>query len=212
MEETPSYWVSATDFVQSKVVGKQALGIWVIGIDWDDGSGHDKCHLTFPKPAGTYPHMSFEDTDLNTAYLNAFDAAGQKILLEIEPGDADIPTVIGLALSRYGSHPCVAGISIDIEWILPSYNTNGKAVSDANAQSWMTQIKTYNPNYLLNLVHWETGKMPTTYRDANLIIENDGEQNGSYATWLSESKSWGTHFSDANVGYMVGFAQSVSLG
>jgi len=204
-EETPAYWVNASSFVNSKVANTSVLGIWVIGVDWDDGSGHDECHLTFPQPAGSYPHMSFESQDPNTPYLNAFDAAGQKILFELEPADGNITTEIKLVLDRYASHPCVAGISIDAEWILPSYNTDGKAVSNADAQSWMTQIKSYNPNYLLNIVHWETSHMPSMYRDSNLIIENDGLGSSNEAAWLSDVESWGQYFSNANVGCMIGF-------
>ncbi|MCX6819596.1 MAG: hypothetical protein NT129_06400 [Candidatus Aenigmarchaeota archaeon] len=202
---SPSYWVSATNFINSKISNTNKLNIWVTTVDWDDGSGGDECHITFPKPSGTYPHMSFEATDLNEAYLNAFDAAGIKVLLEIEAADANITDVINLILNRYSHHSSVAGISIDIEWIQPGAYTNGKAVTDAEASAWLTKIKSYNSSYMLNLVHWETGKMPPTFRDANLIIENDGEQNGNWNTMLSDFKAWGTHFSNANVGYMAGF-------
>jgi hypothetical protein len=183
------------------------MNVWAVSLDYDDGSGHDECHFLFPQPTtgGPFTHMSFEDTDMNEAYLTAFDAAGQKVLLEIESGDADIPTLIDLLLTRYKQHSSVAGISIDIEWIQPSIYTDGKAVTDAQASSWLTKIKSYNTNYMLNLVHWETNKMPPTFRDSNLIIENDGEQNGNWNTMLNDFKTWGTYFSNGNVGYMAGF-------
>jgi hypothetical protein len=210
MEETPSYWVGAEQFVLSKVVSKQPLGIWVTSVIWDNGAGGSECHLTFPKPAGTYPGMSFSGSDENASYLTAFSNAGQKVLLELEPADGDITTEIKLVLDRYSSYSCVAGISVDIEWIQPGTYSNGKAVTDAEASTWLTQIKSYNPNYLLSLVHWQTSKMPPTFRNANLILENDGLGHGSYSNMLSGFKAWGTYFSNANVGFIVGFDEDKS--
>jgi hypothetical protein len=211
MEYPPTYWASATNFINSKVAGTQALGIWVVGVDWDNGSGGDMCHLTFPRPSGgSTTNIDYESTDLNASYLSAFDTAGQKVLLEIESGDADVPTLIDLVLNQYKSHPCVAGVSVDIEWIHPSAYSDGKAVTDAEASAWLTKIKSYNSSYMLNLVHWETGKMPPAFRDANLIIENDGLGYSGWSNMLSDSKSWGTYFSNANVGFMVGFDEDYS--
>jgi hypothetical protein len=205
-----SYWENATNFVNSKVPNTGRLDIWVIGVDWPDGKGYDMCHLTFPKPSGTYQHFDFSDTDDSEAYLSSFDAGGIKVLLEIEPGDADIPTAIDLALTQYGHHSCVAGISIDIEWIHPSSYPDGKAVTDTDASTWLAKIKSYDPNYILNLVHWKTNEMPPKFRDANLILQDDGLNLRSYAKMLSSFKDWGHHFSNANVGFIVGFDEDWS--
>jgi hypothetical protein len=207
----PSYWVNANSFINSKSLDKAKLNIWVTTVIWDDGRGGSVCHLTFPQPSGgPYTGMSFSATDENEAYLSAFDAAGIKVLLEIESANANIPTVIDLLLTQYSHHSCVAGISIDIEWIRPSSYANGKAVTDAEASTWLTKIKSYNSNYMLNLVHWQTSKMPPAFRDANLILENDGLNHGSYANMLTAFKDWGTYFSNANVGFVVGFDEDKS--
>jgi hypothetical protein len=205
MEYPSSYWENATNFINSKVPNTGKLDIWVIGVDWPDGKGGHMCHLTFAKPSGTYQHFDFSDTDDSEAYLSAFDDGGIKVLLEIEPGDADIPTAIDLALTQYGHHSCVAGISIDVEWIRSSSYLDGKAVTDTDASTWLAQIESYDPNNILNLVHWKTNKMPPTFRDKNLILQNDGLNLRSYAKMLSSFKDWGTHFSNANVGFIVGF-------
>jgi hypothetical protein len=206
--ETPAYWVAATQFLQSETADRQALGIWVVSVDGDN----DVCSFNFPQPAtgGPYTNMVFASSGeyLDPPYLNAFDVAGQKILLEIEPGRGNITTEIQLVLNQYGSYPCVAGISIDAEWILPngeSANPDGQPVTNAEAQSWLMQIDAYNPNYLLNIVHWETNHMPPTYRNANLILENDGEDNESYAGFQSSCQQWASAFPGANLGFMVGF-------
>jgi hypothetical protein len=182
--------------------------------DWSDDSGHDECHFFFPQPAtGTYAHMSFETTDMNEAYLQAFDAAGQKVMLGIEPSDGNITREIQIVLNQYGHHSCVAGVLIDCEWILPSYyaSTSGEPVSDAMAQSWLAAIQTYNPNYLMQLCHWQTANMPPTFRSPYMIFENDGCGDGSEASWIAnEVTSWSKAFPNQNVSVSEGYTNDWS--
>jgi hypothetical protein len=190
----------------SKVSGSAPSGVYVIGET--DGAGYPKrTYLSFPSST-SYTNIRFASTDLNEAYLKAFDTAGLKIWLQVEPCDASIPTLIDVVLKRYSKHPCVIGFGLDLEWYrCYSYHNEdspGKPVTNAEAQSWSTQIKSYNPNYRLFLKHWISSKMPTTYRGDILFID-DSEDNGSYTNFLSEFSTWSKHFSAGKVGYQIGY-------
>ncbi|MDH7570362.1 MAG: hypothetical protein QHJ73_12350, partial [Armatimonadota bacterium] len=64
----------------------------------------DGINLEFPATGGPYPHVSFAADDLHEDYLAWFDAHGVSIFLQVEPGLADVPTLIDLVLDRYGDH------------------------------------------------------------------------------------------------------------
>ena len=74
------------------------VAIWTTGVIWDPG----ECHLYFPNDQG-YPteNMSYSGSDLNEEYLSYFDTVGIKVYLQVEPGDADIKTLIDMVLERY---------------------------------------------------------------------------------------------------------------
>ena len=124
---------------------------------------------------------------------------------EIEPGDADIPTLIDLVLSRYQSHPSVIGLAIDAEWINKTSDTDTETpVSDAQAQAWETKVKSYSSSYRLLLKHYDEGNLPPTYR-GDIIFGNDDEQNGSYSTFKAELKTFADFFYPSDVVFQFGY-------
>jgi hypothetical protein len=164
--------------------------------------------LEFPKPndGRTYgPLYQFSSTDKHEPYLGTFDTQGVQLYLEIEPGDADIPTLIGLVLSRYQSHPSVIGLAIDAEWIHKTSDTGTETpVTDAQAQAWETKVKSYSSSYRLVLKHYDETNLPPTYR-GDIIFTNDDEQNGSYSAFKAELKTFADFFYPSDVMFQFGY-------
>jgi hypothetical protein len=201
--------------MQAKIPSAGIMNLWTVCADWSGSGGHDVCHFFFPSPGGTHTYIEFESSDLNEPYLAAFDAAGQKVMLCIEPADGDITDEIALVLNRYGPngthpHSSVAGISIDAEWILSGSYDGGKPVTDAQASAWLAQVQSYNPNYYLSIVHWETSHMPPTFRNSRLVFENDGCGSGSEAAFTADQKAWGSALSGGPVGVSAGYSEDWS--
>lgn len=205
-QKTPQYWVDAADFVADKVSAYETSLIYGIGGINDEPPG--TCYLNFPH-SGTYSHIEFSNVDQNENYLDAFDAAGYKVFLQVEPGLADIPQVIDLVLTQYSHHSSVIGFGVDAEWLgAPTYS-DGRVISESELNSWLNKVKTYNPNYKLFVKHWDYAHFPSNY-NAEVIYIDDSLSLGSLNNMVNEFKNWGTHFSNADVGFQVGYPQDMS--
>jgi len=170
----PRGWHHAVYTMNTYFPGTQPTAIWSTGDFWDP----DECHLGFPNDQG-YPteKISYEDyTDLNELPLSYFDTAGIKVYLQVEPGHADIKTLIDIVLERYGHHSCVIGFGIDVEWYECYTTVWGKKVTDALAQQWETWVKAHKSSYKLFLKHPNRTPthLPENYR-GELIFVNDCE-------------------------------------
>jgi peptidoglycan/xylan/chitin deacetylase (PgdA/CDA1 family) len=203
-------WSNAVKTMSSYWPGSTPTTIWLVG---EILPGSNDCGLQFPNPTpeATYPHIAFEDVGINhEEYLSFFDSAGVKVLLSVEPGDADIPTLIDLVLNQFGHHQCVIGVGIDVEWNLNSRNSAGVAVTDAQAQAWEAKAKSYNSAYRLFLKHWLVDRMPPTYR-GNIIFVDDGQGFSSLNGMLSEfANNWAAVFPSDTVFFQVGYESDQS--
>jgi hypothetical protein len=105
-------WVGALATIRGKFEGAAPVAIWIVGgLHEKDG-----CRLEFPGDGRAVPEVAFLDHDKHEPYLEAFDAAGVQVYLQVEPGLADPEALIDLVLDRYGHHPSVVGFGIDVEW------------------------------------------------------------------------------------------------
>lgn len=197
---SPSYWVDAANYVSSKVPNSDPIVVWVVGAA-ESGS---VCHLLFPSPEGSYPNIIFSSTDKNEEYLVAFDNAGIKVWLTVEPSDADVETLIGLVLGRYKNHTSIVGLGIDIEWYQLDEEEEAKPVTNEEATEWLNKIKSYSSNYRLRLVHWKTNNMPTPHpKDVTFV--DDALDFSSLNMMISSFRNWGNTFPDDDVGFSIGF-------
>jgi hypothetical protein len=201
---SPEYWYNAAADASGKFSGSSIGSVITVGVIWPDGI----CHMLFPSSTG-YSSVSFSNVDEIESYLDYYDSKGTKVLLQIEPGNADVSTLIKLVLDRYSSHPCVAGVGIDVEFYKSESYEYGKAVTDQEASQWYTQITSYNKNYQLGLTHWETNKMPPTYR-TGLYFLYDGQSYGSLSSMKSYYASWANKFPNNPVGIYIGFPNDKS--
>jgi len=202
---SPSYWVNAANYVSSKVPNSEPIVVWVAGAAESGGI----CHLLFPSPEGSYPSILFSATDKNEEYLDAFDSAGIKVWLTVEPSDANVETLIDLVLGRYKNHTSVIGCGIDIEWYLLDEHEEAKPVTNEEATRWLNKIKSYNSSYRLRLVHWKTANMPTLHLKGVIFVD-DALDFGSMDTMVNSFKDWGNNFADADVGFSIGFLEDES--
>jgi hypothetical protein len=174
--------------------------VWIVGTI----NTPDRCMLNFPSPGGTYPHISFSSLDQNEVYLDMFDQAGVQVWLQVEPADADVPTLIDLVLGRYASHPSVVGFGVDVEWHKWDSDEEGISVTDAQAQAWSEQVRSYNSDYQIFLKHWLPSKMPPTYRKGVMFLD-DSQMFDSMDQMVSEFEVWGRTFAPAPVGFQYGY-------
>jgi hypothetical protein len=122
----------------------------------------------------------------------------------VEPGNANVETLIDLVLSKYARHPSVIGFGIDVEWLQPLIFQEGRAVTSDEARSWLNKIKSYNKDYKMFLKHWDVKKMPDSYHE-DMVFISDSQEFDSYAEMLEDFQKWGNHFSDADVGFQYGY-------
>jgi hypothetical protein len=176
--------------------------VWIVGIVARGGY----CWLNFPAPPGgkDYPNVLFTGIDGNEDYLDLFDRQGVRVWLQVEPADAEVATLIDLVLGRYASHPSVVGLGIDDEWYKNREYPDGKAVTDAEAQAWVAQVRSYNPHYLFFAKHWLPERMPPTYREGMMFLD-DSQQFRSLEAMVAEFEAWGQLFAPAPVGFQYGY-------
>jgi hypothetical protein len=197
-EQPPGYWVHAADNLSSKVNGTPS-GVWVIGNVLEDGS----CNLEFPSN-DSYQNVDFSENDTAEKYLEAFDASGIKIWLSVEPGDAQVETLIDLVLKRYGKHPSVIGFGVDIEWLEFKYFEDGRPVTNQEAALWLRKVRSYNKDYKLFLKHWKSYKMPSVHLEGTVFV-SDSQEFPNYDYMMNDYVLWGRNFSDSKVAFQYGY-------
>jgi hypothetical protein len=210
----PRGWHNAIYIMNTYFPGTQPTAIWTTGDFWDP----DECHLGFPNDQG-YPteKISYEDyTDLNEEPLSYFDTAGIKVYLQVEPGHADVKTLIDIVLERYGNHPCVIGFGIDVEWYECYTNVWGNKVTDILAEQWEGWVKAHKNSYKLFLKHPNRTPthLPENYR-GELIFVNDCEGRNAMTDsagfdnyendFLGVMKTFAEYFYPNTIFYQIGY-------
>lgn len=206
-----SYWISTAQSISSKIPGSSPGGIWVIGeILGSEPNYSPVTFLSFPS-SQSYPNIRFDTMDRNEAGLTAFDSAGLKVWLQVEPADADIPTLVNLVLGRYGHHPCVIGFGVDAEWYLRYHYSDGKAVTNSEAQTWLNSVKSHG-NYTLFIKHFDLTHMPTLQASGLVYIDDSqgfsslGSSTPSQQdTMMHDFTAWGQRFSSSEVYFQIGY-------
>jgi hypothetical protein len=199
-DKSSGYWVNTANSIASKFPNADPSGVWVIGDIESEPS--TSTYLSFPSNK-SFENIHFASVDYNEEYLKTFDSNHLKVWLEVEPADADILTLIDLVLGRYKNHSCVIGFGIDVEWYEPSHYSGGKPVTDTEARAWLDRVKSYG-DYRLFLKHWLTEKLPLTQLE-DLVFMSDSQGFSGLDNMVDEFKLWGTHFSNSEVYFQVGY-------
>lgn len=195
----PSYWVNVAKAMASKFPDSTPGGIWLVGeTDGDPATGT----LLYMPSTGSYPDIRFQGGDIAEPYLAAFDAAGVKVILQVEPMNANINTLIDIVMNRYKDHPSVIGFGVDNEW----YKTcaDGCKATSAEVISWNNKLHSINPNYILMIKHFDEAKLPTGI-PADILVICDDEQNGNLATLVSEHVAMENQYPNNPYGAQIGY-------
>lgn len=202
----PGYWTYVGKQMAQKFPGYTPGGVWIVSLYISNG----KTQLNFPSQGISLPNLSFISSDYNEEYLTRFDNEGVKVWLQVEPGAADIDTLISIVLNRYKHHPCVAGFGIDVEWLDAQSYSGGRKLNDAEAERWEKKVKSVNSNYTLFLKHYASRWMPPSYRGGILFVD-DSQGFTSFNNIISEFKAWGSAFPKNNVAFQFGYAADSAI-
>lgn len=195
-------WEKAIKTMSLNYEGAMPAAIWIVG----ELSNDKGCRLFFPSNQNNYDNIIFNQEDKHEAFLSYFDKAGIKVFLQVEPGKADILTLIELVLARYKHHESVIGFGIDVEWFneskMPGF---GMKVTDADAKCWEERVKSFNPNYKLFLKHWDREWMPANYR-GDILFVSDSQEFPDMDTMVNEfSNYWANYFYPNSVAFQIGY-------
>jgi hypothetical protein len=193
-----AYWAGVGQAMAQRFPGSVPESVWIVGRLHGEGT-----MLSFPA-AVDHPLIATAAEDGNEEVLALFDRMGGRVWLQVEPGHAPVETLIDLMLERYGHHPSVIGVGVDVEWYRSTKTPEGQAVTDAEARAWLAAARAHDPRYRLFLKHWEIGKMPPTVRDGLLFID-DSQQLPSLQAMVEEFTQWGRAFAPAPVGFQYGY-------
>lgn len=139
--------------------------------------GND-CRFGFADPGGVSDeNITFTGTDIHSTLFSQFDTDGDiDIYLALELGEADATEAIQVALDKYGSHNCVKGILIDLEW----WDVNGSGnystqLPAATAEGWLRVIQEYDSNYKLILRHPDPDILPDNPFSSDIWVNCDDQ-------------------------------------
>ncbi|HEX7576331.1 MAG TPA: hypothetical protein VF360_08125, partial [Candidatus Methanoperedens sp.] len=195
----PSYWINVAKTISNKFPGTTPAGIWLVGEA--DVSPPTGTVLNMPS-SGSYSNIRFEGEDIAEPYLKAFDASGIKVILQVEPMNADVNTLIDIVMNRYKDHPSVIGFGLDNEW----YKTceEGCKAKAADVISWNNKLHLINSKYVLMIKHFDKSKLPTQIPKDILVID-DSQENENLNTLVSEHVAMEKQYPKNPYGAQIGY-------
>jgi len=198
----PGQWQSAADSMVSWFPGSQPCAVWIVGTMHRP----DSCFLQFPDNGVSCTNTAFDTTDRHEPYLDWFDSCGVKVFLQVEPGSADVITLMDAVMRQYGHHQCVVGFGVDVEWFRESECKGwGVPVTDRQAEQWESHLKHYNDRYRLFLKHWDRKWMPETYRGDIIFITDSQILKNFRAMHKEFTLYWADYFKPNMVGFQIGY-------
>jgi hypothetical protein len=170
---------------------------------------------------GSGDQLDEDKVDID-ALLNAYDAKGHDVFIQIESGSHADTIILKCALNRfyrrYNSttikHPCIKGFGVDVEWYGDSDpNEDGESISVSGVNGIYNILKGWGHNLKLFLKHWDRGQaikqaIPTASQGlkADIIVIDDSQGfDNDFATQKSEFKAWLDFYSPNPVGFQIGY-------
>ncbi len=199
----PQGWQGYIEYMSGAFPGSTPSALWIVGTVDESIEG---INLEFPTPDSlVYPHVSFSDEDMHEEYLAWFDQCGIEVFLQVEPGYAEVGTLIDIVMQQYGDHPCVAGFGVDVEWYgNVTEGQPGTPVTDSAAAAWETHLQNHDEDHRLYLKHWDPAWMPPGYR-GGIIFVDDGQGYADMSAFLADMQAWAEAFPSSVVFYQYGY-------
>lgn len=195
----PGYWARTGTEIAAKFPGAKPEAIWIVSRLAGRGT-----QMSFPVPAGGDPLITGMDEDISEPVLELFDKLGYRVWLQTEPGWAPVDKAFHVMLDRYGHHPCVIGVGVDIEWHRSNNPDMGDPVTDELARTWLAAARSHNPAYRMFLKHFRENVMPPTFRDGIMFVD-DSQIFKSSDEMIEEFAKWGKTFAPSPVGFQYGY-------
>jgi len=197
--------LSAEDGLNTKQLGKK-IGTFIPLASKEEWAVTIKnVSAKFPqaRPWATWAVGDLKDAkplspETHEEYLSHMDAQGIDIFLELWPSGKDVPAEIYTWLAKFKHHPCVKGLSIDLEYHKPK-------LDDATAKLWDERLKSHNPSYRLMLKHWEEARMPPTYRGKGDLIFVNTSSEASIDALNDDFAKWADKFAPTAVAFQIGY-------
>jgi hypothetical protein len=205
----PAYWVSVAQRMQAKFPGSSPGAQYVVGYI---ETPETNTYMPFPAPSGyvNMPNVDFGPTGIEEQMLTAFDAAGMKIILQVEPGNANVPKLATMILNKFKNHPCVVGFGVDVEWLRwVGTNGMGSQTNDVEIQTWLDAVHAINPNYKLLVKHWDPAWLGSGHVSGVTYV-TDSLDHGSYSAAITDYVAWANHFSGSEIGYQIGYEEDMN--
>ena len=202
-----AWWAANARRFAARFPGAVPMIVEIVSTYQDDGS----TQFDFERPAGDagpVEHMRFHRGRLDhEAALAEYDRQGVRAILQVEPGEAELPRCLEIVHARFGKHPCVAGLGVDTEWFQTrlSMKKEGRPVTDAEARAWLEKTLALRPGYTLFLKHWDVSHMPPAYRHPQLWFLSDSQQFANAGECLKDFGDWDTHFAGSTTGFQFGY-------
>ena len=194
----PDYWAGVGQQMAGYFPGSAPQPIWIVGTVGGQGTA-----LNFPGQTDK-PYIYFTSEDKNEEVLTLFDEMGGQVWLQVEPGGADVEELIHILLEKYGHHPSIIGVGVDVEWYGSTGEPEGMLVTDEVAQQWVAAARSHGDQYKIFLKHWLPEFMPPTVRDG-LVFVDDSQGFSSLEEMVAEFTAWGETFAPAPVGFQYGY-------
>lgn len=198
------YWADVAVDSALGLPGSVPRGIWLACEVLFD-SGGTLCDFD---GSAADPLIAFtgDASDPIAAALSVFDAEGVQVWLQVEPGFADVDELISLLLDRYGNHPSVYGVGVDLEWYRNAQEAGGlgEPVGDVLARRWVETVRSFVPRRRLFLKHWRVDHMPLTER-AFITFVDDSQEHVSLAAMVAEFAAWNAAFAPGRVAFQYGY-------
>ena len=204
----PSFWVMVAKQMSVKFQGSSPGAQWVVGYVGPDNS----TFMPFPAPEGYegMKNVTFGDSNgVEEEMLTAFDNASFKIILQVEPGDANVSELARMILNKFKNHSSVVGFGVDTEWLNVRSYEDGRPVTDDEIQSWLNVVHDVNPNYKLLVKHWLPSHLGSGHVEGVTYV-TDSLNLGSYQEAIDEYVNWANAFSGSEIGYQIGYEEDMN--
>jgi hypothetical protein len=200
LDSTPDYWVCVAQQEAAKFQNSKPGGIYVLG-----GIGTSETNMPFANPGVNIPYVVY-DTGGGWGpdpepFLTAFDQAGMEVILQVEPGMADISQLSTMILTNFGHHSCVKGFGVDVEWWQSHGNSNTTPMPASVANSLVSAVHAINPAYKVILKHYDSTVLPKGIAGVTYLIDGCGYNSLSEA--VSDYITWAQNFSGSEIGYQT---------
>ena len=193
-----NYWLSVGNRIVANFKNCSPQSVWIVGVLKGQGT-----FLNFPVETES-ELIQYSSLDMNEETFDLFDENGVEVWLQVEPGNSDVEELIHLILKRYSHHKCVIGVGVDVEWYKSTDKAEGRAVTDLEANHWLSIVQSYNTDYRLFLKHWLIEKMPPKARK-DIVFVDDSQQLGSLQNMTDEFDQWAKAFYPSKVSFQVGY-------